>query len=181
MGIRAALVAVWLGAAAASQAGPPVCIDACALARAKVAGLVAKFDANKAAYTSRRFSEAETRALLIDPFFEALGWDPTNRARRQLYGQDTIAEARLRFARALRRADYAFRIDARTHFFVEAKAVHRDIDDPDHAYQAKRYAWSSTRAELAVLTDFQTLRAFDARTRPRRDDPKDDLLSTIVV
>ena len=75
LGIRAALVAVWLGAAAVSQSAPPVCIDACALARAK-------FEANKAAYTSRRFTEADTRALLIDPFFEALGWDPTNRARR---------------------------------------------------------------------------------------------------
>ncbi len=52
MRIRAALVAVWLASASASQAGPPVCIDACALARAKVAGLVAKFEANKAAYTS---------------------------------------------------------------------------------------------------------------------------------
>ncbi len=132
-GIRAALVAVWLTSASVSQAEPPVCIDACALAREKVSGLVAKFEANKAAYTSRRFSEAETRALLIDPFFEALGWDPTNRARRQLYGQDTIPEARLRVGRAMRYADYAFRIDARTLFFVEAKAVHRDIDDPDHA------------------------------------------------
>ncbi len=81
-GIRAALLAVWLASASASQAEPPVCIDACAQARAKVAGLVAKFEANKAAYTSRRFSEADTRALMIDPFFEALGWDPTNRARR---------------------------------------------------------------------------------------------------
>ncbi len=160
--VRAALVAVWLASASASQAGPPVCIDACAQARAKVAGLVAKFDANTAAYTSRHFSEAGTRALLIDPFFEALGWDPTNRARRQLYAQDTIAEARLRFARALRRADYAFRIDARTVFFVEAKAVRRNIDHRDHVYQAKRYAWSSTRAELTLLTDFQTLRAFAA-------------------
>ncbi len=134
IGIRAALVVVWLGAASASQAEPPVCIDACARARAKVAGLVAKFEANKAFFTSRRFTEADTRALLIDPFFEALGWDPTNRARRQLYRQDTIAEARLRVGRAMRYADYAFRIDARTLFFVEAKAVHRDIDDPDHVY-----------------------------------------------
>ncbi len=62
----------------------------------------------------------------------------------------------------MRRADYAFRVDARTLFFVEAEAVRRDIDDPDYAYQAKRYAWSSTRAELTLLTDFQTLRAFAA-------------------
>ncbi len=59
-GFWAALVAAWFASASASQAGPPACIDACALARAKVAGLVAKFEANKAAYTSRRFTEVET-------------------------------------------------------------------------------------------------------------------------
>ena len=65
MAIRAALVVVWLASASASQAEPPVCIDACALARAEVARLVAKFESNKVAYTSPRFTEAETRALLL--------------------------------------------------------------------------------------------------------------------
>ena len=59
------VVHVWLASASASQAEPPVCIDACALARAKVAGLVAKFDANQAVYKSRRFSKSDTRALLL--------------------------------------------------------------------------------------------------------------------
>ncbi len=59
MAIRAALMAVWLASASASQAEPPVWIDACALARAELAALVVEFDANKAVYKSRRFSEAE--------------------------------------------------------------------------------------------------------------------------
>ncbi len=65
LGIRAALVAVWLGAASVSQSAPPACIDACALGRAKAAGLVASYEANKVFFTSRRFSEADTRALLL--------------------------------------------------------------------------------------------------------------------
>ncbi len=63
MGIWAGLVGVWLASASALQAEPPVCIDACALARENVAALVATFEANKAFHTSRRISEVETRAL----------------------------------------------------------------------------------------------------------------------
>ncbi len=40
MGIRAGLVGVWLASASALQAEPPVCIDACALARVRAGGQV---------------------------------------------------------------------------------------------------------------------------------------------
>jgi len=136
--IQAALLAVWIGAPPLSRADTPACIGACAVARAIVADLVATFEADKAFYTSRRFSEADTRARFIDPFFDALGWDTGNRQRRQLFTQDTVAEARLRYGQAMRYSDYGFRIDARAVFFVEAKAVRRDIDDPDHVFQARR-------------------------------------------
>ena len=63
-------------------------------------------------------------------------------------------------------ADYGFRIDARAAFYVEAKAANQSLDKPEHVFQAKRYAWSSMRAEVAVLTDFEEFRVFDARRPP---------------
>ncbi len=106
--------ALWLATLGLAHAGEATCVEACALARSKVAALVARFEADIPFHTSRRFNEAETRARLIDPFFEALGWDVRNLRRQALFRQDTIPEARLRIARAMHYADYAFRIDART-------------------------------------------------------------------
>jgi hypothetical protein len=149
-----------------AETAPLPCEGACAAARAKVAALVAAFEAGAAHYTSPAFSEGQTRARFIDPFFEALGYDPANRAGAPLFRRDAVPEARLRIGPSTRFADYALRLDARTIFFVEAKAAHQSLDDPAHVFQAKRYAWSSTHADLAVLTDFQELRVFDARLRP---------------
>ncbi len=68
IGIRAALVAVWLASASASQAAAPVCIDACAQACAKVAALVAFFESDKAFFTSRRLSENRIEEQQLDLF-----------------------------------------------------------------------------------------------------------------
>jgi len=167
-----ATLPAWFPAAAAQAAEPVDCPAACEVARAQVAGLVREFAADADRYTSTAFGEAETRTQFIDRFFEALGWDVTNRAQAHLYDQDVIPETRLRIGPVMRYADYGFRLDARAVFYVEAKAANQNIDMPKHVFQAKRYAWSSTRAELAVLTDFETLRVFDARILPSIQQPK---------
>ncbi len=172
--LYAAFLAVVLAGlpAAAQAAVADDCPATCEAARAEVAELVREFKADAGRYTSTAFSEAETRTQFIDRFFEAFGWDVTNRAQAPLYDQDVIPETRLRIGPVMRYADYGFRLDARAIFYVEAKAANQNIDKPKHIFQAKRYAWSSARAELAVLTDFETLRVFDARNLPRIDQPK---------
>ncbi|MEM7570470.1 MAG: type IIL restriction-modification enzyme MmeI [Pseudomonadota bacterium] len=132
-----------------------------------MAALVAKFAANEDHYLSRRYSEAQLRQEFIDPFFEALGWDVTNASGFQLYKQDTVPEARLWKHGAVHYADYGFRIDGRTRFFVEAEAASRDVDNAEHIDQAIGYAWSSTHTDFAIVTDFEAFRAFDARTSPQ--------------
>lgn len=153
-------------------AGTDDCPAACETARATIAGLVREFEADADRYTSPAFSEAETRVQFIDRFFEALGWDVTNREQAHLFDQDVIPETRLRIGPVMRYADYGFRLNAQAVFYVEAKAANQNIDKPKHIFQAKRYAWSSARAELAVLTDFETLRVFDARSLPSIGQPK---------
>lgn len=42
-------------------------------------GLVARFSANLDSYKRGQYNETQVRREFIDPFFEALGWDVTNR------------------------------------------------------------------------------------------------------
>jgi len=44
-----------------------------------IKALVAKFDQNKESYLRSTYNEAQVRTEFIDPLFEALGWDVTNR------------------------------------------------------------------------------------------------------
>lgn len=140
-------------------------------ARARMVALVTAFERDAADFTSRAFKERDTRDRFIDTFFEILGWDMRNLRRAYLFGQEVIPETRLRIGRTMRYADYGFRLDGRAVFYVEAKAANQNIDDPKYVFQAKRYAWSSMRAELAVLTDFETFRVYDARLKPDIDAP----------
>ncbi len=177
VGLRSVLKVVFI-AVLLGSAFPPAndnrCSLACQLGRAKVAALVAEFERNKAHYTSRAFSEADVRKHFINGFFEALGWDVDNSSGFQLFRQDTVPETRLWKSAAVHYADYGFRINGRAVFYVEAEAASRDVDRPDFIAQAVGYAWSSTHANLAVLTDFEELRVFDARSNPHASQLRDN-------
>lgn len=140
-----------------------------------------QFKAKEDFYTSKKFNEADLRYKFIDPFFEALGWDVLNSSRSHLYLQDVIPEARIRIEKAVRRADYGMRIDGRTVFYVEAEAANRPLYAEKNVHQAKRYAWSSTRAELAILTNFQGFCVYDARYKPNLDNKEEGKLSNLCI
>ena len=46
----------------------------------KIKELVDKFDFNIQQYKNKNYDEANTRVDFIDPFFEALGWDVSNKS-----------------------------------------------------------------------------------------------------
>ncbi|MFQ5965825.1 MAG: hypothetical protein ACE5KZ_16255 [Candidatus Scalinduaceae bacterium] len=46
---------------------------------AKILELVERFDRNLDAYKEGRYNETQIRREFIDPFFEELGWDITNK------------------------------------------------------------------------------------------------------
>jgi hypothetical protein len=46
----------------------------------KVSDLLERFERNIEAYRSPAYNETQLRREFIDPFFEALGWDVTNKA-----------------------------------------------------------------------------------------------------
>jgi len=45
----------------------------------QVTQLVERFDRNRDAYVSAGYNEAQLRHEFLEPFFEALGWDVSNR------------------------------------------------------------------------------------------------------
>ena len=58
----------------------------------QIGELIAKFDQNLDAYHTQ-YGETEVRVEFINPFFEALGWDVTNKAAIAEAYKDVIHEA----------------------------------------------------------------------------------------
>jgi type I restriction-modification system DNA methylase subunit len=137
---------------------------------------VADFYANEATYTSKQFSEAEVRSRFIDPFFMALGWDLEQTDKpRHLW--DVHREYSQRDNSTTKKPDYAFRLDRRLKFFVEAKAPSVSLQDKDPVFQAKRYAYSTNGlAPIVILTDFEEFCVFNALERPIYENPFQGLL-----
>jgi len=112
-----------------------------AKAPSRVVELVQTFDRNIEAYRSQKYNETQLRREFIDPLFEQLGWDVTNKSGYAEAYKDVIHEDAIKVGGATKAPDYCFRIGGVRKFFVEAKKPSVDIkDDPHPAYQLRRYA-----------------------------------------
>jgi len=58
--------------------------------------LVERFRDNRDMYTSDNYNEEQTRAECIGPFFEALGWDVTNKQGVSPAYMDVVFEGTIR-------------------------------------------------------------------------------------
>jgi type I restriction-modification system DNA methylase subunit len=132
--------------------------------------LIERFERNRSAYRSTQYNEAQLRLEFLHPFFEALGWDMTNRQGYAEAYKDVIHEDAIRIGEAVKAPDYAFRIGGTRKFFVEAKKPSVNLkDDISPAYQLRRYAWSA-RLPLSILTDFEEFAVYDCRDKPDKND-----------
>ena len=132
--------------------------------------LVERFEENLDSYTSGRYNETQLRREFIDPMFELLGWDVSNSQGRAETYKDVVHEDAIRVGGGTRAPDYAFRIGGVRKFFVEAKAPHKNLkNDPNPAFQLRRYAWSA-KLPLSILTDFEEFSVYDTRFRPHKSD-----------
>lgn len=132
--------------------------------------LIDRFQRNERAYRAPQYNEAQTRQELIDPVFEALGWDMHNRLGKAEAYKDVVHEDAIKIGGATKAPDYSFRIGGRRIFFLEAKkpAVHVR-DDAVPAFQLRRYAWSS-KLPLSIVTNFAELAVYDCRVKPVHTD-----------
>ena len=119
-----------------------------------VTDLINRFKQNIDVY-KKSYNETMLRKEFIDPFFEALGWDVSNKSGYAEAYKDVIHEAAVKVGGKTKAPDYAFRIGGIKKFFLEAKKPAVDIKENIHpAYQLRRYAWSA-KLPLSILTDFE--------------------------
>jgi|AntAceMinimDraft_8_1070364.scaffolds.fasta_scaffold09199_2 type I restriction-modification system DNA methylase subunit/predicted type IV restriction endonuclease len=136
----------------------------------EVIDLIERFERNHDTYRSHEYNETETRREFIDPFFKALGWDIDNQQGYAEAYKDVVHEDAIKIGGVTKAPDYAFRIGGMRKFFVEAKRPGVDIkNDPDPAYQLRRYAWSA-KLPLSILTDFEEFAVYDCRMKPNHAD-----------
>ena len=132
--------------------------------------LVETFDRNIETYHSQQYNEAQLRREFVDPLFEELGWDITNKLGYAQAYKEVIHEDAVKVGSATKAPDYSFRIGGTRKFFLEAKKPSIDIKgDPHPAYQLRRYAWSA-KLPLSILTDFEEFAVYDCRMRPKQTD-----------
>jgi type I restriction-modification system DNA methylase subunit len=132
--------------------------------------LVEQFERNEEIYRAQQFNEAAVRVQFINPLFELLGWDVTNRAGHAEAYKDVVHEDALRVGVHIKAPDYAFRVGGTRKFFVEAKRPSAQLkDNADAAFQLRRYAWSA-KLPISVLCNFAELAVYDCRDRPSRTD-----------
>ena len=139
-------------------------------AKSEVAGLCSYFATNRNAFFAPGVKEAHIRQSLIDPLFEALGWDVSNRERTAPQYREVIPEDSLDVEGQQKAPDYAFRVGTLTKFFAEAKKCGVNINaDAGPAYQLRRYGWSA-KVAVSLLTDFEELAVYDCTIRPAPGD-----------
>ena len=139
-------------------------------AKQKLRELVERFRRNLDVYKRSTYNEAQVRREFIDPFFEALGWDVSNRQGFAEQYKEVVLEDTIKVGRSTRAPDYSFRIGGQRKFFVEAKKPAVNIkEDVSPAYQLRRYAWSA-KLPLSVVTDFEEFSVFDCRIKPNPND-----------
>jgi len=132
--------------------------------------LIERYVDNRDDYERSDYNETQARRELIDPFFKALGWDIDNEQGNAEAYKDVIHEDAIKIGAATKAPDYSFRIGGTRKFFLEAKKPAVDIkNDPDPAYQLRRYAWSA-KLPLSILTNFSEFAVYDGRFKPQQTD-----------
>ncbi|MCO5299788.1 MAG: N-6 DNA methylase [Candidatus Nanopelagicales bacterium] len=135
-----------------------------------VADLIERFAANTDFYLDPGFKEHRIRKEGIDPVLKALGWDVDNQ-RGATADREVVEEDALTVDGTVKAPDYAFRIDGRRQFFLEAKKPAVNIDtDRDAAFQIRRYCWTAG-LPFGIVTDFEEWSVYDCRSKPSEGDP----------
>ena len=116
------------------------------LAKKQIEALIEDFKVNYQQYKTEQ--EANTETKLIEPLFNILGWTKADFEKRA----KTRRESKRGFA------DYAFKIDGRTVFFLEAKRIGVPLEK-EADKQVISYALSK-RIPFAVSTNFEELKIF---------------------
>lgn len=134
-------------------------------AKQQIKELVEKYNKIKEEGRIGKYNEEMTKKDFILPLFRALGWDVEN-------SNEVTAEEKI----SKKRVDYGFRISGIPKFFLEAKSLKEDLDNPKFIEQAINYSWHKS-CTWAVLTDFESVKIFNAEWKTA--NPMQSHLKTI--
>ena len=122
----------------------------------RIVELISKYEQIKKSGEIKRYNEESTKKDFIQPLFESLGWNFSNRGKStdSVSAEETISK---------KRVDYGFRISGIPKFFVEAKSLKEENIQTNHKYitQAIDYAWMKS-CSWAILTNFETIAVYNA-------------------
>ena len=122
----------------------------------RISELVTKYEQIKKSGEIRKYNEESTKKDFILPLFEALGWNTSNRAKRNdsISAEETISK---------KRVDYGFRINGIPKFYLEAKSLKEEDIQSNAKYvtQAIDYAWMKS-CSWAILSNFETIAVYNA-------------------
>jgi len=136
-----------------------------------VVQLIERFQSQLPDYRAGHYNETQLRRDYLDPFFEALGWDMTNRKNYSEKYREVVHEVSVEVEGQAKAADYSFQSGGSILFFLEAKKPAVNIEtSPDPAFQIRRYAWSA-KVPVSLLSDFEQLAVYDCREKPAHSDP----------
>jgi type I restriction-modification system DNA methylase subunit len=132
--------------------------------------LVERFSDHIETYTKSDYNKIQTRIDFINPFFTALGWDVNNEQGLSEVYRQVIHEPALKVGQVLKMPDYSFRVGGVRKFFVEAKKPSVSLfDNPEPAYQLRRYGWNA-KLSVSLVTNFAELAVYDCRIKPNQTD-----------
>ena len=136
----------------------------------EIKNLIDRFNENQASYSASGYNEMQLRQEFLNPFFEALGWDVSNKQGYAEAYKEVIHEDAIKIGTATKAPDYSFRVGGIRKFFVEAKKPFVNIkDDISSSFQLRRYAWSG-KLPLSILTNFEEFAVYDCRIKPDKND-----------
>lgn len=141
-------------------------------ALAKIEELVRRFGENEEDYSKDTYLEMNVRSNFIDLFFEAFNWDVYGKKTLPLNEREVVREEHVSEEDS-RRVDYAFRAAGAVKFIVEAKKPSESLDNRNHIFQTKSYAFSMG-VNLAILTNFREFRVYDLKSKPLYNQPETD-------
>ncbi len=121
------------------------------------------------------WDEAGVRQSLLNPFWDALGWDTSDPGQVEVEKRTLIDEK-------TKRADYAFLLRGRAKFLSEAKQPTKNLANDKHAiFQLKRYVFNTKGAQLGILQDFEEFRPFLVIKKPEFHLPTDGLQKNLIM
>lgn len=134
--------------------------------------LIHKYDSNRDHYQSPKYNEMQLRSDFLDPLFELLGWDITNKSGKSNNEREVILEEPLKenAASNTKKPDYTFRLFSERKFFLEAKKPSVKIEtDNSPAKQTRRYGYTA-KLKISILSNFEYLTIYDCSEKVESTD-----------